>query len=616
MKCKKVLLILSFLLAITFTGCDGKDYAKNVSNQNGEDNKHTVTDQKEQNNAQTADEQNKLDKEQKAEEKDKEQKSNEHNKQDNEQKAEEEHTKQEREIELLQSLLENPGFEREDQLNWTGRGGENVALSGDEAYSGTYSLKTTGRTKTWEGPAIDLTNVLEKGKRYYFSLQLNYTDGPASKQFNLQFENHIGGEVTYPNLAQATIYKGQWGVLEGEYEIPDNEELTQYRLYIEVPWKPDDDVTDEDIIDFYIDHIIVTEVTPITYQKDITPLKDAFAEYFPIGAATSTHFLDEKEIYSEFIGYHYGVLVAGNAMKPDALQPTEGKFNWQETDKFVQFAEKNNMLLRGHTLLWHNQIPDWFFTDPDNPSKPASSEKLLERMETHIKAVLGKYKGKFYSWDVVNEVISDSNGLRGENENSKWKSIIGDVDGDGYDSDYIELAFKYAREADPNTKLIINDYGLEARGRKRTDMYELIKRMLEKGVPVDGVGLQMHISIYGPSPQEIEECIELFASLKEYNPDFTVEVTEMDMSVYNWMEKKKDITDELLQIQADKYKEIFNIFRKQAEKGNLSMVILWGIGDNDSWLENFPIVGRGDAGLLFDKRLQAKPAYWAIINNE
>jgi len=161
--------------------------------------------------------------------------------------------------------------------------------------------------------------------------------------------------------------------------------------------------------------------------------------------------------------------------------------------------------------------------------------------------------------------------------------------------------------------LIINDYGLESGGAKRTGMYNLVKRLLEKGVPIDGVGLQMHISIYGPTAQEIEETIELFASLKQYNPSFMVEVTEMDMSVYRWLEQKKEITMEHLELQAQRYAEIFEVFKRQAEKGNLDMVVLWGTGDHDSWLDNFPIQGRGDAALLFDKQLTAKPAYYAVI---
>jgi endo-1,4-beta-xylanase len=514
-----------------------------------------------------------------------------------------------------QNILKTGDFEELGALGWYGRGNAQLSLDTEEYHGGAHSLKVTRRTRTWAGPMINLTEVLEKGKTYNISAWVKYNEGPDYSTFNIQFETFTSGNAEYINLGRSTANKGEWTLLEGDYTIPNDPNLSELSLYIEGVWKADHELTPYDTMDFYIDDVVIIETKPADFQRDIPSLKEAFKDYFPIGTATSPQFLKEG-LSSEFIKYHYGVLVAGNAMKPDALQPAEGNFNWSESDIYIKYAEENNMLLRGHTLLWHSQIPNWFFTDPADSTKPVTREKLLERMENHIKTIAEKYKGKVYSWDVVNEVISDSNGLRGDNEGSKWKSIIGDIDGDGYDSDYIELAFKYAREADPDAKLIINDYGLEGSTRKRDDMYNLVKRMLQKGIPVDGVGLQMHISIFGPSAKEIEECIEKFASLKELNPDFTVEVTEMDMSLYRWMEGKKPITDELLQQQAKQYKDIFNVFREQAKKGNLSMVVLWGIADNDSWLDDFPIKGRGDAGLLFDRKLQAKPAYWSIVNED
>ena len=158
--------------------------------------------------------------------------------------------------------------------------------------------------------------------------------------------------------------------------------------------------------------------------------------------------------------------------------------------------------------------------------------------------MVGRYKGKIKYWDVVNEVISDNSGLRGENEGSKWKSIIGDIDGDGYDSDYIELAFKYAQ------------YGTEGSTRKRDDLYNLVERMLKKGIPVDGIGIQSHISITRPSVEQIKSCIEKFATLKKYNPDFTVQVTELDMSIYNSDDEPENITNDILVQQASQYKSL------------------------------------------------------------
>lgn len=351
------------------------------------------------------------------------------------------------------------------------------------------------------------------------------------------------------------------------------------------------------------------------YQHNIPTLRNTFSDYFEVGVGLSEGFIESSDIHHDFLKYQYNAAVAGNFMKPDALQPVEGTFNFTNADKFLKYCEENNMKMRGHTLLWHSQIPQWFFEDPTDPSKPASRELLLSRLKTHIQTVVGRYKGKVDSWDVVNEVLSDSNGLRGDSEGSKWKSIIGDVDGDGYDSDYIEYAFRYAYEADPDTKLIINDYGIEGSNRKRDEMYSLVKRLLEKGVPIDGIGLQMHISMYSPSAQQIKECIENLSQLKTINPDFKIQVTELDMSIYNnSSETTKEVTQNILLQQASQYKKIFDVFKEEAKKDNLDLVVFWGGADDDTWLDNFPVKDRMDAPLLFDRNLQAKPAFWSIVN--
>jgi len=363
------------------------------------------------------------------------------------------------------------------------------------------------------------------------------------------------------------------------------------------------------------DILAQTQVVKQDYQKDIPALKDVFKDYFPVGTELNPSMMDSSNPHSGFIKYQYNALVPGNFMKPDALQPTEGNFHWDDADKYVKFGEENNMILRGHTLVWHSQIPDWFFQDSTDKAKPATSEQLRSRMEKHIKTVVGRYKGKIKYWDVVNEVISDKSGLRGDDEKSKWKSIIGDIDGDGYDDDYIELAFKYAHEADPDATLIINDYGTEGSTRKRDDLYNLIERMLKKGIPVGGVGLQSHISMYNPSAGQIKDDIEKFSSLKKYNPKFTVQVTELDMSIYNSSnESTKIVTADVLTQEASQYKGIFDVYKDEAKNGNLGLVMFWGGSDDDTWLDNFPVKNRPDSPLLFDRSLQAKPAYWALVD--
>lgn len=502
----------------------------------------------------------------------------------------------------------------EPNSGWRMFGSGLLEATTEQVRTGSRSLKVTGRRDGWHSPAFDVDAILADGGAYKFSIYVRLV-GDVEEEVSGHFimgENYKDGRTEYQWLCEnVPLSSEEWTLIESDWYIYDGENMSNAWLYVEVT---------HPTASFYIDDFRLVGDKKAAAQQSLIgglpSLREAFADYFLFGAATSPRFLDDNSLYGPFVAHHYGVLVAGNEMKPDALQPIEGRFNWREADRFVDFAQKNNMLVRGHTLLWHNQVPDWFFQDPNDRSQMASRELLIERLETHVKTVVGKYKGQIYSWDVVNEVLNDRGEIRGINDDSKWKAIIGDADGDGYDSDYIELAFKFAREADPDAQLIINDYGLESRGMKRTGMYNLVKRMLEKGIPVDGVGLQMHINVFTPSVYEIEEAIELFASLKEYNPDFTVLVTEMDMSVYRWMEGKKEITDELLELQAQRYAEIFAMFKRQAEKGNLSTVVMWGLGDADSWLENFPIRGRGDAGLLFDKQFQPKPAFFRLLELE
>jgi endo-1,4-beta-xylanase len=202
----------------------------------------------------------------------------------------------------------------------------------------------------------------------------------------------------------------------------------------------------------------------------------------------------------------------------------------------------------------------------------------------------------------VNEPLSDKTGaLRSGAEGSKWFAILGD--------DYIDNAFRWAREADPKAQLVINESNLESDAKKRQAMFDLVKGMKARGVPVDAIGLQMHIDVQKPSAADIKATIEFFAPL-----GVKVMITQMDMSIYSSAsEAKKTPTTALLNAQAQRYKEIFAVFKEEAQKGLLAdIVMIWGTSDNTSWLNNQPVPGRTDAPLLFDTKLKAKPAFYAL----
>ena len=350
--------------------------------------------------------------------------------------------------------------------------------------------------------------------------------------------------------------------------------------------------------------------------EDITPLKDLFADYFYIGAAVEPQHLIRE--FGQMLEYHYNMIVAENVMKPESIIQSKedfeaGNFNWTNADILFDYAEKHGMKMRYHTLVWHNQTPNWFFLDEDgnemidetDPEKrEANKELLLERMRKYITAVVERYKGRVEAWDVVNEVMADDEGNGDGLRESKWLQITG--------TDYIEEAFKLVRELDPDAKLVINDYNTHIPS-KRDYLYDLIVDLQEKGTPIDGVGHQTHISISYPAIHEIGESIEKFASLGLDN-----EITELDLSIYSNDSEFYDSFDEIpefkLERQARKYEDLFEEFKRLHE--HISSVVFWGIADIHTWKHNFPVEGRTDAPFVFDENFKAKPAYYAIAGIE
>ncbi len=347
--------------------------------------------------------------------------------------------------------------------------------------------------------------------------------------------------------------------------------------------------------------ISVLFVLCVTYTFSQTKgLKDYYKDYFPIGVAVHPRMLDAGE-EANLILTHFNSMTAENAMKMGPIHPEENRYNWESADKIAEFTVKNGLKLRGHTLCWHNQTPNWFFTDAEG--KQVSKEILIARLKKHIFDVVNRYKGAIYAWDVVNEAVPD--GGTEIYRKTKFYEIIGE--------EYIELAFRYAHEADPNAQLFYNDYNTEDKV-KREKIYQLVKGLVEKGVPIHGVGLQGHWSLYEPTAQELEESITKFASL-----GLKVQITELDVSVYpkehasreRKETDKAEFTPEMNDKQAAHYKMLFEIFRKHKDK--ITGITFWNLSDRYSWLDNFPVRGRKDFPLLFDQNHQPKKAFWEVV---
>jgi endo-1,4-beta-xylanase len=333
-----------------------------------------------------------------------------------------------------------------------------------------------------------------------------------------------------------------------------------------------------------------SEINPDTLKG----LKDYYKDYFPIGVAVAPNSLTGAT--SAFILKQFGSLTAENVMKPAPVHPEEGRYFWDDADNIVSFAVSNGLLMRGHTLCWHQQTPAWMFKDPDG--KIITKEILLSRLKDHITQVVKRYKGKIYVWDVVNEAVDDDDSkfLR----ETDWYKICGE--------EYIAKAFLWAHEADPDAILFYNDYNTEF-PVKRDKVYRLLKQLLDDGVPVHGVGLQGHWSINNPSEKDLRDAIEKFSSL-----GLKIQITELDVSVYTSNETNpadNGFTADREKKQIDKYGMIFRVFREY--KNVITGVTFWNVSDKSSWLDNFPVKGRKNYPLLFDQNMKPKKAFFEVI---
>jgi endo-1,4-beta-xylanase len=340
-------------------------------------------------------------------------------------------------------------------------------------------------------------------------------------------------------------------------------------------------------------------------------LKDAFKDAFRIGVALNpAQFSGEDAGGGALAKAQFNSITPENVLKWERVHPTPGGYNFQPADSYVAFGEQNHMFIVGHTLVWHNQTPQWVFQDEQG--QPLGREALLERMHDHIRTVVGRYKGRINGWDVVNEALDDNGALR----RTPWMRIIGE--------DYIAQAFAFAHEADPQAELYYNDYSLENEA-KLQGAVALIAKLKAQGVPVAGVGVQGHYHMDSPSPGQVDRAIARLAKL-----GVKVMITELDIDLLPsaWQDRGADITlnvklqaklnpyanglpEGVQQALAKRYAELFGVFLKHRE--SISRVTFWGLKDGDSWLNNWPVKGRTSYPLLFDRSGQPKPAFDAVI---
>ncbi len=336
-------------------------------------------------------------------------------------------------------------------------------------------------------------------------------------------------------------------------------------------------------------------------------LKDVFKDTFLIGGALNRPLVSGQDPNAAALAVrHFSTATAENDMKWQLVHPQPSQYNWEPADKFVAFCEKNKMFVIGHCLVWHAQTPRWVFQD--DTGNPLTRDALLARMRDHIMTVVGRYKGRVKGWDVVNEALEDSGQMR---RSSPWVRIIGEGSEDKK-YDFIEKAFEWAHEADPEAELYYNDYNLDTSKAKADAAVAIVKDLKSKGLRIDGVGIQLHGGLTYPRPESLDYAITTLAAT-----GVKVMITELDIKTQTRGPRGADIsqvnrastddsnaaTAETQKKLADKYAEIFSVLLKHRK--DISRVTFWGVYDKTSWI--------GGSPLLFDRNYQPKEAFFAVV---
>ena len=469
------------------------------------------------------------------------------------------------------------------------------------AHSGTHSLLTTGRVANYDGPQISVNNKMYPGSTYNISVwvMLQPTDG-SNHIINMSLQTTLEGNTSYPSI---TPYPGITVPADGNwhqisvmgYNMANSYDPGAAYLYLQtVP------ASGNDLVSFYIDDFQLTYVQPATIQTDIPSIYKTLSDYFPIGAAVDT--TDLSGAHSQLLTMHFNSMTPGNDMKWSSVENTLGTYNYGNADNEVDLAVCHNMRVRGQNLVWATgeQTPSYAFGDGTN--SPANQALVTSNIQEHIKSEVQHFGTKVYAWDVVNEPLDPTQPdclVHGP-----FYQVLG--------KSYIDIALQAARQYAPaGTKLFINEYSTADPDRLAC-LVKVVQDLRSRGIPLDGVGHEMHNAINYPSTAAMVHAIDTVA---DHFPGIDQQITELDMSVYNAGDTTSNygnnIPASVLAEQGWLYKQYFDAFREL--KGTISAVTIWGMADDDTWLDSFP-VARTDYPLPFDMQLQAKPAYWGIVD--
>ena len=487
---------------------------------------------------------------------------------------------------------------------WSSRAGSVLANTTADFHGGARSLLTTNRIAAFDGPQVSVNNKMYNGSQYAVSVWVKL--GPSATQSDtvrVSLQTSLGGTTTFHTVIGNTpVPLGSWVQLSiPQYSMAFAYDPGQAFVYVE---------TNSGTQDFYIDDFQLTFIPPVQIQTDIPSIYQTLAAYFPVGAEVDS--TDLSGPHAQLLTRHFNSLVSGNDMKWDAIEPQEGNFTFATADAQVAFAQAHSMLVRGHNLVWANgsQTPAWVFRQADgvtplSASRPADVALLTQRIQNHIKNEVQHFGSAVYVWDVVNEPLDP--GQSDCLSHGPFYQVLG--------AKYLEIALRAAKQYAPTgTQLYINDFSTTD-SRRLACLIKVVAKLRLQKIPLDGVGHEMHNHIDNPSPLAMFAAIEALAILF---PHLHQQVTELDLSIYkagdntsNYAANGGSVPAALITQQGYLYRDYFTAFR--ALKGKLDAVTFWGMADDNTWLDSFPI-NRLDLPLPFDTRLQAKPAYWGIVD--
>ncbi len=353
-------------------------------------------------------------------------------------------------------------------------------------------------------------------------------------------------------------------------------------------------------------------VTCAEPMQSSVSLAQSFADHFDVGAALApSTFRSINSNQVSLVETHFNRVTAENDMKWSSIHPGPTSFSWTAADTFVEFAEQRGLQVHGHVLVWHQQTPDWVFTNDDGSD--VSADVLWARVEEHIAAVAERYGGRVAYWDVVNEAFEDNGSLR----DSKWRQILGD--------DYIAQTFQIADRLLPDSKLVYNDYSLFVQ-TKRDAVVAMVEDLKARGIRIDAVGMQGHYNLRRPGPEEVDAAITAYAGtgaevlITELDLDVLPserEIAGADLDATTASDPRLDpysycLPEEVEQQVAERWASLFEVFLRHSD--SISSVTFWGVDDGGSWLNNWPVNGRTNYPLLFDRSQQPKPSFGAVVD--